>query len=116
MLEPSFAALGLSPPLLRALEDEGYTRPTPIQAGVVPSALEGRDVLACAQTGTGKTAAFVLPILQLLAAEPSKGRIRALILAPTRELALQIAERVAAYGRYLNLRHVVINGGVSQRS
>jgi ATP-dependent RNA helicase RhlE len=112
----SFAALGLSPALLRALGDEGYTRPTPIQSGVVPGALEGRDVLACAQTGTGKTAAFVLPILQLLAAEPARGQIRALILAPTRELALQIGERVSAYGRYLNLRHTVINGGVSQRA
>ena len=100
---------------MRALIAEGYTTPTPVQAEVVPRALEGRDVLACAQTGTGKTAAFVLPILQRLAAEPRTGEIRALVLTPTRELASQIAERIAAYGRYMRLRHAVVYGGVSQR-
>jgi ATP-dependent RNA helicase RhlE len=121
-----FAALGLVPPLVRAVVEEGYTQPTPVQVQVVPRALEGRDVLACAQTGTGKTAAFVLPVLQRLATEPRTGEIRALVLTPTRELATQITERVAAYGRHitehvaaygrhLRLRHAVVYGGVSQR-
>jgi ATP-dependent RNA helicase RhlE len=111
-----FTALGLSAPLVRAILDEHYELPSPVQAEVIPLALAGRDVLACAQTGTGKTAAFVLPILQRLAAEaaPSR-RIRALVLAPTRELAAQIAERVSVYGKYLTLRHALVYGGVSQR-
>jgi ATP-dependent RNA helicase RhlE len=101
---------------VRAVLDERYTQPSPVQTEVVPLVLAGRDVLACAQTGTGKTAAFVLPILQRLAAEgSSSGRIRALILTPTRELAAQIAERVSVYGRYLSLRHALVYGGVSQR-
>jgi ATP-dependent RNA helicase RhlE len=111
-----FAALGLTRALVRAVMQEGYTTPTPVQTEVVPRLLEGRDVLACAQTGTGKTAAFVLPILQRLAAEPSNGNIRALVLTPTRELASQIAERVAAYGRHMRLRHTVVYGGVGQRA
>ncbi len=111
----SFAALGLVEPLLRALAAEGYATPTPIQAAVVEPALDGRDVLACAQTGTGKTAGFVLPILQALGAAPASGRIRALIVTPTRELAAQIGERIQAYGRHLRLRHAVIYGGVGQR-
>ncbi len=94
--------------------DEGYTEPTPVQVAVLPHVLNDRDVLACAQTGTGKTAAFVLPILQRLAAVPASGRIRALVLTPTRELASQIAERVSAYGRHVNLHHAVVYGGVSQ--
>jgi ATP-dependent RNA helicase RhlE len=110
----AFAALGLSDPLLRAIAQEGYSEPTPVQREVIPGALAGRDVLACAQTGTGKTAAFVLPILQRLAAAPSSGRIRALVVTPTRELASQIAERVSAYGRNLGLRHTVVYGGVGQ--
>ena len=111
-----FTGLGLSAPLVRAVLDERYTKPSPVQAEVVPLVLAGRDVLACAQTGTGKTAAFVLPILQRLAAEgPPSRRIRALILTPTRELAAQIAERVSVYGRYLSLRHALVYGGVSQR-
>jgi ATP-dependent RNA helicase RhlE len=115
MAASPFAALGLIAPLLRAVVEEGYTEPTPVQEQVVPHALAGRDVLACAQTGTGKTAAFVLPILQrLTAAGPSTGRIRVLIVAPTRELAAQIDERVAAYGRYLTIRHTVVFGGVTQ--
>jgi ATP-dependent RNA helicase RhlE len=93
--------------------EEKYTLPSPVQAEVVPHVLAGRDVMACAQTGTGKTAAFVLPILQHLASAPP-GPSRALILAPTRELAAQIAERVEAYGRHLGLRHAVIYGGVNQ--
>ncbi len=112
-----FTALGLAAPLVRAVLEEEYTQPSPVQNEVVPRALEGRDVLAGAQTGTGKTAAFVLPILQHLAATPaaSPARIRALILTPTRELASQIADRVAAYGRHLRIRHTVVYGGVSQQ-
>jgi len=111
-----FAELGLGSPLLRAVLDEGYAQSSPVQAEVIPHVLAGRDVLACAQTGTGKTAAFVLPILHTLAAAPPtpSPRIRALVLTPTRELAAQIAERVSVYGRYLKLRHAVVYGGVSQ--
>jgi ATP-dependent RNA helicase RhlE len=95
--------------------DEGYATPTPIQLLAIPPLLRGRDLLGCAQTGTGKTAAFVLPMLQRLAATPRRGRVRALVLTPTRELAAQIAERVSAYGRHLGVRYAVIYGGVSQR-
>ena len=113
---PNFAELGLSEPLLRALAAEGYTEPTPIQIHAIPPLLLGRDLLGCAQTGTGKTAAFALPILQRLSAAPPVQRrvIRALILSPTRELASQIEERFRAYGRNLNLRSTVIFGGVGQ--
>ena len=118
-LEPAkvsaFAALGLSAPLLKAVASEGYETPTPVQQRCIPHVLEGRDVLGCAQTGTGKTAAFVLPILQRLAAQPKSGRIRALVLAPTRELAAQISERTWAYGKNLGLTNTVIYGGVGQR-
>src|SRR5271154_6780517 len=110
----SFSDLGLAPELLRAVSENAYTEPTPVQIRAIPRALEGRDVLAGAQTGTGKTAAFVLPILEKLAAVPPSGSIRALVLTPTRELAAQIADRVGAYGRHLRLRHAVIYGGVSQ--
>jgi ATP-dependent RNA helicase RhlE len=108
----AFAALGLSSCFVRAVADEGYETPTPIQTQAIPVALAGRDVLACAQTGTGKTAAFLLPLLQALAARPRTGRIRALVLAPTRELAAQIGECAKAYGRLCNVRHAVIYGGV----
>ena len=113
-----FQDLGLSEPLLRAIGEKGYTDPTPIQQQAIPPALEGRDLQGCAQTGTGKTAAFTLPILQLLAAEPAaKGRreIRALVVTPTRELAIQIDECCRDYARYLAVRHCVIFGGVNQR-
>ena len=110
-----FTALGLVAPLVRAVLDEGYPEPTPVQREVVPRALEGRDVLAAAQTGTGKTAAFVLPIVQHLAATKPTGKIRALVLTPTRELAAQIGERIGAYGKYRALGHVVVYGGVSQQ-
>ncbi|MBL0197711.1 MAG: DEAD/DEAH box helicase [Myxococcales bacterium] len=110
-----FTALGLAPELVRAVLAEGYDTPTPIQTAIIPSSLAGRDVIACAQTGTGKTAAFVLPLLQRLAKEPANtGKVRVLILTPTRELAAQIGERIGAYGRQLNIRHVVVYGGVSQ--
>jgi ATP-dependent RNA helicase RhlE len=109
-----FAALGLAPSLVRAVVEERYERPSPVQDEVIPHALGGRDVIGCAQTGTGKTAAFVLPMLQHLAAGGSP-RIRGLVLTPTRELAGQIAERVSVYGRHLRVSHAVIYGGVSQR-
>jgi ATP-dependent RNA helicase RhlE len=111
----AFASLGLASPIVRATADESYSEPTPVQKAVVPHVIAGRDVLACAQTGTGKTAAFVLPILHRLAAsDASQSGIAALVLTPTRELAAQITERVAAYGRYLGIRYAVIYGGVSQ--
>jgi len=113
----SFSELNLIDPLLRAVAAAGYTEPTPIQERGIPALLSGRDVLGCAQTGTGKTAAFALPILQNLQATfPAPGRrpIRALVLSPTRELAAQIGECFAAYGKFLSLRHRVIYGGVGQ--
>ena len=115
VLASPFTKLGLDARLVRAVLGEGYEEPTPIQVQSIPPLLEGRDLLGCAQTGTGKTAAFVLPILQRLAAKPSGKQIRALILTPTRELAAQIGERAEAYGRNLGLRHTVIFGGVGQR-
>jgi ATP-dependent RNA helicase RhlE len=111
----TFASLGLAEPLLRALAAENYQTPTPIQAQAIPSLLAGKDLLGIAQTGTGKTAAFALPILQHLSANraaPLPKMPRALILAPTRELALQIDEAFRAYGRHLGLRHAVVMGGV----
>jgi ATP-dependent RNA helicase RhlE len=112
---PGFATLGLHRDLLRAVADEGYVTPTPIQEKSIGPVLEGRDLLGCAQTGTGKTAAFVLPILQRLGRGPRTGKIRCLIVAPTRELAAQIDERIGAYGRNTGVRHIVIYGGVGQR-
>ena len=111
----TFRELGLSAPILAALEEQGYAAPSPIQAKAIPPALAGRDVLGCAQTGTGKTCAFATPILQRLSKTKVQGRpIRALILTPTRELAIQIGESFTAYGKKLNLRHAVIFGGVGQ--
>jgi ATP-dependent RNA helicase RhlE len=113
-----FDALGLLPELLRAVADEGYTEPTPIQTQAIPLVLQRRDVMGAAQTGTGKTAGFTLPILQLLAPQantslsPARHPTRALILTPTRELAAQIEESVRAYGRHLPLRATVVYGGV----
>lgn len=110
----SFSTLGLSDPLLRAVTDKGYTTPSPIQAEAIPAVLKGHDVMAAAQTGTGKTAGFTLPLLHKLSkgslAKPNQAR--ALVLTPTRELAAQIAENVEAYGKYLNLRSAVVFGGV----
>ena len=116
----SFENLNLIEPILSALKKEGYTTPTPIQEQAIPILLEGNDLLGCAQTGTGKTAAFAIPILQLLTQNTghtgSKRAIRSLIVTPTRELAIQIGESFASYGRNLNLRHTVIFGGVNQFS
>ncbi len=111
----TFRDLGLIAPILKALEEQGYKQPSPIQAKAIPPALIGRDVLGCAQTGTGKTCAFATPILQRLNSKKTQGRpIRALILTPTRELAIQIGESFAAYGKNLPLRAAVIFGGVGQ--
>ena len=112
----TFQELNLSRPVLRAVAQAGYKQPSPIQAGAIPPVLKGQDLLGCAQTGTGKTAAFALPMLDLLASRPAKkpGAIRALILTPTRELALQIEASFEQYGKYLPLKETVIFGGVGQ--
>ncbi len=113
-----FTDLKIIEPILHALKEEGYTSPTPIQEKAIPYILQGRDLLGCAQTGTGKTAAFAIPMLQLLSKphpfKPGERPIRALILTPTRELAIQIEESFKAYGSQLRLKHLVIFGGVSQ--
>jgi ATP-dependent RNA helicase RhlE len=118
--EQNFSEMGLIEPILRALQDEKYIVPTPIQAAAIPLLLDGRDLLGCAQTGTGKTAAFAIPILQKLHQERFDGRkkryIKALIVTPTRELAIQIGESFSTYGRYLKLRNTVVYGGVKQAS
>lgn len=116
----TFENLNLTAPILAALKTEGYTTPTPIQSQTIPLILERKDVLGCAQTGTGKTAAFAIPIIQLLSRDknlnPGKRVIRSLILTPTRELAIQIAESFKSYGKNTNLRYHVIFGGVNQNS
>src|ERR1043166_65358 len=111
-----FEDLSLIEPLLRAVRQEGYDRPTPIQEQAIRPILEGRDLLGCAQTGTGKTAAFALPILQRLHASPAPAPspIRVLVLSPTRELASQIGESFARYGRHTGIRHATVFGGVGQ--
>src|SRR3984957_17939352 len=109
----SFELLGLKPELLRAVSEKGYTTPSPIQAQAIPAVLSGRDLIAGAQTGTGKTAAFVLPMLQRLTESHQSGRTpRALVLTPTRELAAQVAESARDYGKYVNIRTAVVFGGV----
>lgn len=113
-----FKELNITPVILKALAEQGYTQPTDIQSQAIPQVLEGRDLLGCAQTGTGKTAAFAVPTLQILGkVNPKQGKrkIRALIVTPTRELALQIFESYRDYGKYTNLRSAVIFGGVSQK-
>jgi ATP-dependent RNA helicase RhlE len=115
----SFEKLDLIEPILRALKTEGYEKPTPIQEQAIPIILQRKDLLGCAQTGTGKTAAFAIPIIQILYDThiPAKGKrkIKSLIVTPTRELAIQIGESFAAYGRYAGLKHTVIYGGVGER-
>ncbi|MDO8897064.1 MAG: DEAD/DEAH box helicase, partial [Bacteroidales bacterium] len=111
----SFKNLNLIEPVMKALTAEGYTIPTPIQQQAIPYVLEGRDLQGCAQTGTGKTAAFAIPIIQLLQQQKQfKAGIKVLVLTPTRELAIQIDESFGAYGKFTNLRHTVVFGGVSQ--
>jgi len=112
-----FNSLNLIEPILKAVKEEGYTKPTPIQAESIPIILRGADLIGCAQTGTGKTAAFAIPILQLLSANQvydRKRKIRSLIITPTRELAIQIGESFNAYGRHTGLINTVIFGGVNQ--
>ncbi|AKS42052.1 DEAD/DEAH box helicase [Wenzhouxiangella marina] len=109
----SFDSLGLSADLLRAVREQGYEQPTPIQERAIPVVLSGQDVMASAQTGTGKTAAFTLPLLQQLSAQKSERRLRALILTPTRELAAQVHENLRAYGRHLPIRSLEVFGGVN---
>jgi len=117
IVTPSFTDLGVAEPLLRALATEGYVVPTPIQARAIPHLLAGRDLLGIAQTGTGKTASFALPILQRLAGKRIKTaprHVRALVLTPTRELAVQIGASFKAYGRHAGLSHTTVYGGVGQ--
>ena len=119
IIKMSFENLNLIEPIQRALKTEGYERPTPIQEQAIPIILQRKDLLGCAQTGTGKTAAFAIPIIQILhdTYNPAKGKrqIKALIVTPTRELAIQIGESFGAYGRYAGLKHTVIFGGVGER-
>lgn len=113
----NFNNLNLIAPIAKAIREQGYEQPTPIQAQAIPEILKGRDVIGCAQTGTGKTAAFAIPILQKLSQGKNHHRhIKALILTPTRELAIQIEENIKAYGKHLSLKHLVIFGGVKQGS
>ncbi|AHM59140.1 DEAD/DEAH box helicase [Flammeovirgaceae bacterium 311] len=115
----TFENLGLIEPIQQAVESEGYTTPTPIQQQAIPIVLQQKDLFGCAQTGTGKTAAFAIPILQLLhepIRERGQRKIKALILTPTRELAIQVADSFAAYGKNLDLRHLVVFGGVKQKA
>ena len=115
----TFKDLGVDKDILKALENEGYTHPTPIQEAAIPHMLRGDDVLGCAQTGTGKTAAFAIPIIQLLSERPAnekKRKIRSLILTPTRELAIQIEDSFKAYGKFSRLYSTVIFGGVGQKA
>ena len=114
----SFKNLNIISPLQRVLTKEKYTTPTPIQVKAIPYLLKGNDLIGIAQTGTGKTAAFALPILQRMSEEPKipfQGAPRVLVLAPTRELAAQIGQSFATYGHFLRFRHTVIFGGVSQK-
>src|SRR4030095_2447400 len=112
-----FKKLELIEPILRAVTEEGYTLPTPIQQQAIPIVLTGKDLLGCAQTGTGKTAAFAIPILQnLYNQKPLRPGIKVLVLTPTRELAIQIGESFNAYGKYTGIRHTVIFGGVTQQN
>src|SRR3954453_12546151 len=111
----SFRVLGLEANILKAVQEAGYTEPTPIQTAAIPQALAGHDLIGIAQTGTGKTAAFTLPILTRLAAQPSDRKaIRVLVVAPTRELVVQIHENVRAYARHLPLRVATVFGGVGE--
>ncbi len=117
-MQQNFESLGLAPEIMKALSEAGYSQPTPIQAQAIPRVLAGRDLMAGAQTGTGKTAAFMLPLLQMLlpfassSTSPARHPVRALVLTPTRELAMQVAENAEAYARYSKLRTMVVYGGV----
>src|SRR5512142_283123 len=109
----SFESLGLSAPVLQAVAEKGYTQPTPIQEKAIPQVLMGRDVLGCAQTGTGKTASFTLPMIDILFGSRARARMpRSLIIEPTRELAAQVAENFDVYGKYHKLTKALLIGGV----
>ncbi|NBQ96537.1 MAG: DEAD/DEAH box helicase, partial [Betaproteobacteria bacterium] len=111
-----FQQLGLAGPILQAVKEAGYTEPTPIQSAAIPVVLQRQDLMGIAQTGTGKTAAFVLPLLSLLAGHPPTHRgVRVLIMVPTRELVVQVEENIRVYARHLPLRVATIFGGVSER-
>lgn len=112
----TFKELDLIEPILRALQQTGYTTPTPIQEQAIPVLLKGKDLLGCAQTGTGKTAAFAIPLIQRLYQSDHKKGIKALILTPTRELAIQIGENFDQYAKYTGVKHAVIFGGVPQKA
>jgi len=116
----TFKDLGLIDPILKALADKGYTHPTPIQEQAIPILLDNKDLLGCAQTGTGKTAAFTIPILQGIYSNINAGKggrkIKALIITPTRELAIQIDDNITEYGKYTGIKNTVIYGGVKQGS
>src|SRR5690349_24456338 len=118
-ISTSFESLGLMPELLRAVTEQGYTEPTPIQAQAIPVVLAGRDLLGAAQTGTGKTAGFTLPLLQILSAKanashsPARHPIRALVITPTRELCAQVEDSVRTYGKYISLKSITVYGGVN---
>ena len=109
-----FTTLGLGSKLTQALKEKGYVEPTPVQVQAIPVILAGRDVIGVAQTGTGKTAAFVLPLLERMSATPHQRTMRALVIAPTRELVAQIEENIRAYGKHLPLRYATIFGGVGE--
>src|SRR6056300_1167960 len=114
----TFKELGLLPSILRTLEEQGYEKPTPIQQQSIPILLKGKDLLGCAQTGTGKTAAFAIPILQRMSMQHDRStgrrKIKSLVVTPTRELATQIGESFKVYGKYTNLKNTVVFGGVKQ--
>mgnify|MGYP000063734602 FL=1 len=112
----TFKELDLIEPILKALQQTGYTTPTPIQEQAIPVLLKGKDLLGCAQTGTGKTAAFAIPLIQRLYQSDHKKGIKALILTPTRELAIQIGENFDQYAKYTGVKHAVIFGGVPQKA
>jgi ATP-dependent RNA helicase RhlE len=113
----TFSDLGLSPALVKAVEEKGYTKPSPIQEKAIPHILEGKDILASAQTGTGKTAGFTLPVLQHLSEtkHPKYRPLRALVLTPTRELAAQVHDNIREYSKYVNIKSTVIFGGVNAK-
>src|ERR1041384_6425690 len=110
----SFEELDIVEPILTALREKGYKNPTPIQQQAIPAIISGRDVVACAQTGTGKTASFSIPLLQKLSLRNQRSAIRALVLVPTRELAIQVSDNVHEYGKHLSVRPVLVFGGVPQ--
>ena len=112
----TFKELDLIEPILKAIQQTGYTTPTPIQEQAIPVLLKGKDLLGCAQTGTGKTAAFAIPLIQRLYQSDHKKGIKALILTPTRELAIQIGENFDQYAKYTGVKHAVIFGGVPQKA